>query len=81
MTTAKLRAAMKALDPSIRVAARGEDAWTVRTSLDSSRLGSPTLQLARLREAITALGLTELDHDVQGSRWDWIHVLTVQEAQ
>jgi hypothetical protein len=71
---------MKALDPSIRVAARGEGTWTVRGGLDSSRLGSPTLQLARLREAIAALGLAELDHDVEGSRWDWVHVLTVQEA-
>lgn len=80
MTTSKLRAAMKAIDPSIRVAARGDCTWTVRTGLDSSKLGSPTLQLKRLRQTIAALGLVELDHDVEGSRWDWDHILTVQEA-
>ncbi len=79
MTTAKLRAAMKTIDPSVRVAPRGDSTWTVRANLDASKLGSPTVQLARLRQTIAALGLVESDHDVEGSRWDWVHVLTVQE--
>lgn len=59
---------MKAIDPANRVASQGAATWTVRAKY----------KLDEVRAAIAALGLREADHDVEGSRWDWTHVLTVE---
>jgi len=72
MTTRKLRAALKAIDEEITVSpVRGESGlWMVRTSYN----------LDRARDALDELGLIEIDKDVEGSQWDWRHVLWVEEA-
>lgn len=69
MTTSALRAAMKARISDARVASTGDDTWTVRFK-------SPS-HLKTIREMIKALGLKELYHDVEGSRWDWSYVFHV----
>ena len=69
MKTSDLRAAMKVRIPDVRVASTGDDAWTVRFK-------SPS-HLKTVRELIKVLGLKELFHDVEGSRWDWSYVFHV----
>jgi hypothetical protein len=67
--TSELRAAIKTHIPDARVARTGGDSWTVR-------FASPS-HLKTIRELIKALGLKELYHDVEGSRWDWSYVFHV----
>ena len=69
MTTSALRAAMKARIADARVASTGDTTWTVRFK-------SPS-HLKTIREMIKTLGLKELYHDVEGSRWDWSYVFHV----
>lgn len=69
MTTSELRAAAKARIPDARVASTGNDTWTIR-------FGSPS-HLTTVRDLIKSLGLKELYHDVEGSRWDWSYVFRV----
>jgi hypothetical protein len=71
--TSELRAVTKARIPDARVASTGADTWTVRFS-------SPS-HLKTIREMIKALGLRELYHDVEGSRWDWSYVATKDKSQ
>jgi hypothetical protein len=70
MTTSQLRVAMKAVDPAARVSSIGDGVWTVRTKY----------ALPVIRKHARALGLDEIDHDVEGSRHDWTYVLIVREA-
>lgn len=70
MKTGELRAAMKEIIPDARVASTGDDAWTVRFANPS--------HLKTIRAQIKKLGLVELYHDVEGSRWDWSYVFHVQ---
>jgi hypothetical protein len=69
VSTSELRAAMKASIPDARVASTGDDSWTIRFK-------SPS-HLKTVREMIKVLGLKELYHDVEGSRWDWSYVFHV----
>lgn len=71
MRLSKIRTALKAVDPGIKVSSRGcEDGWfMVRVPY----------HLKEAREAIRKLGLIELESaaDIEGTRWDWVHVLQV----
>ena len=71
MKTSELRAALKAgiPDARARIASTGDDSWTVRFK-------SPS-HLKTIREMIKGLGLKELFHDGEGSRWDWSYVFHV----
>lgn len=69
MKTSDLRAAMKARIHDARVASTSGDSWTVRFKSPSN--------LKTIREMIKTLGLRELYHDVEGSRWDWSYVFHV----
>jgi hypothetical protein len=60
---------MKARIPDARVASTGDDSWTIRFK-------SPS-HLKTIREMLKTLGLKELYHDVEGSRWDWGYVFHV----
>ena len=68
LTTSKIRKTLKAIDAEISVSALGPDAWLVKTNY----------HLDQTRKAIAELGLEETDKDVEGSRWDCRHVLTVE---
>ena len=70
MTTSELRAVMKAGISDARVASTGDASWTIRFK-------SPS-HLKTIREQIKKLGLVELFHDVEGSRWDWSYVFHVR---
>lgn len=72
MKTSELRAAAKAVIPDARVATLADDIWTIRFS-------SPS-HLETVRALIRKLGLKELSHDVEGSRWDWSYVYRVAVA-
>ncbi len=69
MKTGELRVAMKARIPDARVASTGDESWTIRFK-------SPS-HLSTIKELIKTLGLKELYHDVEGSRWDWSYVFHV----
>jgi hypothetical protein len=60
---------MKASIPDARVASTGDDSWTIRFK-------SPS-HLKTIRALIKVLGLAEVFHDVEGSRWDWSYVFHV----
>ena len=68
MGTKALRAAMKAVEPSARVVSTGDSMWTVRTEY----------KLTQVRAALDRLGMYEyLSSEIEGSRWNWTHVLHV----
>ena len=69
MTTSELRVAAKTWIPDARVSSTGVDSWTIR-------FGSPS-HLKTARDLIKSLGLKELYHGVEGSRWDWSYVFHV----
>jgi len=69
MKTADLRRAMKTRIPDARVASTGTSMWTVRFE-------SPH-HLTTIRKLIKELGLRELSHDIEGSRYDWTYVFYV----
>lgn len=73
MTTSELRKAAKARIPDARVASAGRGTWTIR-------FGSPS-HIAAVGELIGALGLRELSHDIEGSRWDWSYVYRVSTTE
>jgi hypothetical protein len=66
MKTSTLRALMKAAIPDARVASPGDGSWTIRFKSSDHR--------KTVRALIKELGLVELFHDVEGSRWDWGYV-------
>lgn len=70
MTTTELRTAVKAKVPEARVASLGSNKWTIR-------FGSPR-HIQTVRDLIAALGLKEIDHDVEGSSHDWSYVFRVR---
>jgi len=70
MTTSALRSAIKAIDPDARVSPTGDGVWTIRTRR----------KLKAIRSTLPGLDLVEMWRgDIEGSRWDWVHVLTVRE--
>ena len=73
MTTSALRSLMKLAISDARVASTGDDSWTIRFK-------SPS-HLKTIREQIKKLGLVELYHDVEGSRWDWSYVFHVRTKE
>ena len=73
MKTADLRASMKAAIADARVASTGDGSWTIR-------FASPS-HLPTIREQLKRLGLVELYHDVEGSRWDWSYVFHVRAKE
>jgi hypothetical protein len=71
MTTKQLRAAMKAVDPEARVSGGSDGLWTVRTEY----------KLSQVRDALTRLGMREYSvSDIEGSSYNWTHVLFVKVA-
>ena len=73
-TTLKtLRTALKAVDPECRVSNRNcETGWfTVRVPY----------RVKEVRAALPGLGLVEMDHELEGTRWDWVTVLAVATVE
>lgn len=72
MSTAELRKAMKAIDKEIRVSSLCRArSWTVRTNYN----------LDKVRVLLKSLGLHEHSNDIEGSRYDWTHVLYIHKKE